>query len=76
MSVFIKWVEKIFKIRVCKKCGSWNLRSGYYASGWNNWCGQASGHRGVMCEDCIHIEFDDSLEERRKKAPNWVDVQR
>lgn len=67
---FLVWWN--WKIRRCEKCGSLNIRKGYYTSGWNNLCNQASGDNGVICEDCIHVEFDEPFEERLKKKPDWV----
>jgi hypothetical protein len=60
----------------CKKCGSFNIRRGYYTTGWNNYCNQACGHVGVMCEKCMHIEFDKSFEERKRTTPEWCTITR
>jgi hypothetical protein len=70
----ILFIERILKIKSCIKCGSWRMREGYYASGWNHYCNQASGHRGVICKDCLHVEFHESLEKRKADAPEWVEI--
>lgn len=74
----MKWLKNLlckwFQIETCEKCGSWKLRRGHYTSGWNNYCNQASGHNGVICEDCIHVKFDESLEVRKAKSPSWVET--
>lgn len=67
---FKTWLE--WKLRRCNNCGSFSIMKGHYTSGWNNLCNQASGDRGVICNDCIHVEFDESLEIRRAKNPTWI----
>lgn len=75
-AAFKQWFFEQFNIVPCRKCGSWSTRHGHFASGWNNLCNQASGHDGQICNDCLHVEFDEPLEVRRSKAPHWVKVSR
>lgn len=70
--LIIKW----FKIVPCKKCGSWETQRGYFVSGWNNFCRQASGDDGRVCNECLHVEFDKSFEERKVTKPDWVELYR
>lgn len=67
-------VIELKAIRRCTKCGSHKLKEGYYTSGWNNLCQQASGDKGVFCKRCGKIEFDETLVQRKAKAPAWIDV--
>jgi hypothetical protein len=60
----------------CKKCGSTAVHKGYYTSGYNNLCEQASGDDGTLCTDCWHIEFDEPFEVRKEKKPEWVTLHR
>jgi hypothetical protein len=66
------WFFDIFKIVPCKVCGSWDTAKGYYSSGWNNYCNQASGDHGRICKECLHVEFDEPFEVRLKKKPDWI----
>lgn len=70
------WLIKLFGIRPCKRCRGWNTYYGYYSSGWNHLCNQASGDYGRLCTDCWYIEFNESLEIRRVKSPSWVSAYR
>lgn len=61
----------------CKKCGCKNLHRGTYTTGYNNYCRQASGDQGYMCDECLHIEFDLSFNVRKavaEKYSPWVTV--
>ena len=72
MKWLINILSKWFHIETCEKCGSIHLKRGYYTSGWNYLCNQASGDIGVICCDCIHVKFDEPLEVRQEKSPSWV----
>jgi hypothetical protein len=72
---FLNWLFG----KPCTKCGSRSLQRGHYTSGWNNLCNQASGDNGVICRNCLHIEFDLPFEEReriRAKSSPWVILHR
>lgn len=76
MKWLIAFIERIFNIESCENCGSWNLQKGYYSSGWNYLCKQASGDKGVICKNCIHVKFDEPLDVRQAKDPHWVKTTR
>jgi hypothetical protein len=71
-----KWWHRLFGIHPCVKCESWNTSYGYYSSGWNNYCNQASGDRGRLCTDCWHVEFDKPYEVRKAEKPHWITLHR
>jgi hypothetical protein len=70
------WFMAIFRIAPCTRCGSWHTKAGYFSSGYNNLCRQASGDNGRMCQDCLHIEFDEPYDVRLKKKPDWITLHR
>lgn len=82
----IQWLKNLFNSSIvsiperrCSKCKSRHLKHGYYSSDWNNYCEQASGDIGYLCDNCHNIDFEKSFEERReiaKKHSPWVTVKR
>ena len=56
----------------CEHCGSRHTNRNYnYTRGYNEWCRQAIGDRGIFCYECYKITWDRSYEEYVKILPEW-----
>lgn len=74
MKSIIRIILERIGFKFCKHCGSVDTYHGYYSSGYNHLCSQASGDYGLLCRNCWKIEFDESFEARKKKKPEWVEL--
>lgn len=57
----------------CPLCNSTDIKDGYYSRGWNWLCSQASGDRGIFCNNCHKVSFEHSDERFLKTLPEWCD---
>lgn len=74
MRKFRNWLCRLFKIELCRNCGSSILNKSHWIRGWNNWCEQASGDSGTRCFDCGSIHWHQSLNDYKKALPNWCEA--
>ena len=69
--MFTKLLDSIFGKR-CPNCGSRNRTHSIRLNrGYNDWCSQAYASCGYICQDCVYIEWDDTLEDHMKTLPPW-----
>lgn len=57
----------------CPKCGSHDVKDGYYTRGWNHLCSQSWGDRGIFCGSCHKVSFNNSVERCLSTLPEWCD---
>lgn len=69
----INWIKNILFKNQCKKCGSNRINDGYWTRGWNYYCQQACGDRGLRCWHCGDIQWKQSINEYKNSLPNWCE---
>ena len=74
LEIFTHKCLKIKKKKRCGHCNSTRIKRGYYSRGWNNALSQASGDEGWMCDNCIKVSWEQTVEKAVKNAPSWCTV--
>jgi hypothetical protein len=69
-----KILSKYYNTTQCTKCDSYNTCEGHYSRAYDTTHKQASGDRGLWCNDCSKVTWFSTDEEFIEKSPYWIEI--